>query len=270
MLLRDRLGFRDPPEPLRLDEVSAELATSLSNSIFREYQSTPVIGQHPNQKPALSILLEYVFDRVLQRSTHRLPEDSYSELNLLISVFDQANSIQKYEIVEAACKLVRKKNFANDLNSRLEYHGSPYRFQDWNLVPISDDIERGEISSALSVPFSGAREHLRTALSLISHKHNPDYRNSIKESISAVESATRDFSGDPKATLGLALRRLESERGLHKALQKGFSSLYGWTSDAEGIRHAMLEKSELTFADAKLMLVLCSGFVNYLAAQSSH
>lgn len=51
---------------------------------------------------------------------------------------------------------------------------------------------------------------------------------------------------------------------LHKALKTGFSSLYGYASDAEGIRHAMLDESKLSFSDAKYMLVSCSAFVNYL------
>ena len=37
-----------------------------------------------------------------------------------------------------------------------------------------------------------------------------------------------------------------------------------YTSDADGIRHSMLEESSLSFSDAKFMLVACSGFINYV------
>ena len=47
------------------------------------------------------------------------------------------------------------------------------------------------------------------------------------------------------------------------ALRNAFSSLYGYTNDAEGIRHALLEEGNLTKADAKFMLVCCSAFINY-------
>ncbi len=39
--------------------------------------------------------------------------------------------------------------------------------------------------------------------------------------------------------------------------------LYGYSSDEDGIRHAILEEKEIGFDEAKFMLVACSGFVNY-------
>jgi len=56
---------------------------------------------------------------------------------------------------------------------------------------------------------------------------------------------------------------------LHNALKTGFSAIYGYTSDAEGIRHALLDKSDLKFDDAKFMLVACTAFVNYLIGKTA-
>ena len=56
---------------------------------------------------------------------------------------------------------------------------------------------------------------------------------------------------------------------LHTALQQAFKKLYGYTSDADGIRHALLEEASLDFEDAKFMLVACSAFVNYLKIKAS-
>jgi hypothetical protein len=42
------------------------------------------------------------------------------------------------------------------------------------------------------------------------------------------------------------------------------SRLYGWTSDAGGIRHAIKDADEVERTDAQFMLVNCSAFVNYL------
>ena len=70
--------------------------------------------------------------------------------------------------------------------------------------------------------------------------------------------------------MGQALKVIERKGiGLHGALKKGFSSLYGYTSDADGIRHALLDESTTNFEDAKFMLVACSGFINYLIAKCS-
>ena len=56
---------------------------------------------------------------------------------------------------------------------------------------------------------------------------------------------------------------------LHPALAGAFQKLYGYTSDADGIRHALMEESNLDLADASLMLVACSGFVSYLLAKNA-
>jgi len=76
------------------------------------------------------------------------------------------------------------------------------------------------------------------------------------------------ITGDPKATLGNALKTIEKKHGLHKSLKNAISSLYGYTSDSSGIRHALTDNSEeVQFEDAKFMLVSCSAFVNYLMAK---
>ena len=107
--------------------------------------------------------------------------------------------------------------------------------------------------------------HIRLALEKLSDRSKPDYRNSIKESISAVEAACKLISGDDKATLTPALRKIS---GLHPALIQAFEKLYGYTCDAEGIRHALTEEENLDQNDAKYMLIACSAFVNYLIAKT--
>src|SRR2546421_5002675 len=96
--------------------------------------------------------------------------------------------------------------------------------------------------------------HLDRALELLSDRVAPDFRNFIKESISAVEALSRLLTGDPKATLGKALESLEKSLKieLHHNLKDAFKNLYWYTSDAEGIRHGMLGESGLDVEDANL------------------
>ena len=50
---------------------------------------------------------------------------------------------------------------------------------------------------------------------------------------------------------------------MHQALEGAFSKLYRYTSDESGIRHALMEGGrEVTFDEAKFMLVTCSAFIN--------
>jgi hypothetical protein len=103
---------------------------------------------------------------------------------------------------------------------------------------------------------------------LLSDRKAPDYRNSIKEAISAVEAVCQLVTGSQKMSLGEALKKMEPKLNLHPAMREAFLKLYGYTSDAEGIRHALLDESSLKFEDAKYMVVTCSAFVNYLVAKS--
>ena len=110
--------------------------------------------------------------------------------------------------------------------------------------------------------------HLKRALELYSDRAAPDYRNSIKESISAVEAMAKIVAKDPKATLADALKALEKRGQLHPALKDGFLKIYGYTNDEDGVRHAMLEDPNITAADARFFLLACTSFTNYLKAQT--
>ena len=159
-----------------------------------------------------------------------------------------------------------KEFFTKELNNCLEKENSAYRIINNEITPITSEQEIQSIEDALknTNQYSGVQQHLNQALKLMSDRQNPDYRNSIKESISAVESICKIVTNEDKATLGKALKIIEDKHGLHAALKGSLSQLYGYTSDADGIRHAMLEESNLSYIDAKFMLVACTNFINYL------
>lgn len=54
------------------------------------------------------------------------------------------------------------------------------------------------------------KTHLRRALELLSDRENPDYRNSIKEPISAVESLSKVIAEKSNASLSKALEEKRS------------------------------------------------------------
>ena len=158
--------------------------------------------------------------------------------------------------------------FIEMANTYLERENSAYRFVNGQIAEITSAEEIDEVEGAVSGAgmYQGVQTHLRAALALLADRTNPDYRNSIKESISAVESLAKQLAGSEAGTLGAALSTLEKRKKLHPAMKSAFSSLYGFTSDGEGIRHALLEVSTLTQADARFMLVCCSAFINYSMA----
>ncbi len=184
------------------------------------------------------------------------------------SVYDFIEfTIQAYSLPKTLAK-----HLTISCNHILERELSAYRIVGTEITQITDknevkEIEEGLAKSAI-LPLKSVSIHLTTALSLLSDRKSPDYRNSIKESISAVESIAQIISGEHKAELGKALKILSDKIGLHGGLKAGFSSIYGYTSDEGGIRHAMSDEKEICFEDAKYMLVACSAFVNYLIVKA--
>lgn len=157
----------------------------------------------------------------------------------------------------------------NEINRILKEENSAYRISQNGLVlPISNEEELESIHEANTNPYTPVNEHIQRAIYLFK-KEPADYANSIKESISAVEALCQIIIGDEKATLGKAIKKLK-EKGviIPPALEEAFNKLYGYTSNAWGIRHALSEgDTPPTFDDAKFMLVSCFAFVNYLISK---
>lgn len=134
------------------------------------------------------------------------------------------------------------------------------------LMPVStsDQAERlvedyGRLSSAEG---QAAQGHLRAASAAIAAGN---FKSSVRESIHAVESAAKTASGKPNVTLPDALAVLERTRSLHPALKKSLATLYGWTSDEKGIRHAEIGPTEeVPESMALFMLSSCAAFAGWL------
>lgn len=159
---------------------------------------------------------------------------------------------------------------ASDFAPVFERYMIGYRFVDYKLVPITSDEEIATIEEAISKSKDSVAELLSKAVGFLSNRATPDYAKSIDCSISAVESQCRHLLGDQTPTLGKALKLLEDKGiGLHGSLKSAFEKLFGFTSDASGIRHGGLQPSDADADLAKFMLVSCSAFVNYLKSKQA-
>jgi len=157
-----------------------------------------------------------------------------------------------------------------DVNQALERDFAGARMIDGLITAITDEEECEAIRAAMRTPLIGVRTQLRNSLALMSDHDEPKYSDSIKNSISAVETLCRKIIHKDRATLGQALAQLE-ESGIefHPALVQAFEKMYGYTSDdRSGIRHAMMDESHLELEDARYMLVACSAFINYLVIKA--
>ncbi len=156
-------------------------------------------------------------------------------------------------------------------NAVLEREFSAYRFVGTRIVPLTSDEEIKGVDAAASMNGSLLRPaamHIEAALKLLSDRANPDYRNSMKEAISAVEAICKVLAQNEKTTLGPALDAVKAKVALHSKLHEAFKALYSYSSDAHGIRHALKDDAEPEAEDAKFFLVSCSAFVNYLVEKA--
>lgn len=160
--------------------------------------------------------------------------------------------------------------FMHECNIGMEREGSAYRFIGATVGTITNEMEVQAIDQAIagSAPAKGVSLHLQKAAEHLFDRDSPDYPNSIKESISAVESLCGRIVSK-KATLGECIKVLGERVPMHPAYREAFNKLYGWTNDASGIRHGLADDSTVDATDAKFMLITCSAFVNFLLARAS-
>ena len=161
-------------------------------------------------------------------------------------------------------------SFIKITNVILKRENAGYRIVDRHVIQITDENEIKTIEEAIQNkgPWSVPTEHLKKSSNKLFDRKEPDYSNSVKESISAVESACCIITGNKKATLGQALKIVEESHSLHTALKEAFQKLYGYTSDEGGIRHGSINMADVDFELAKYLLVTCSAFINYLKSIS--
>jgi hypothetical protein len=188
--------------------------------------------------------------------------------------FFSCSLVKVYDFLEALVTYCphpkMNEMFKNICDAVLTEELSGYRFVGNEITPITSTTEIKEIEEALSTPLGFVTTHLESALTLLSDRTNPDHRNSIKESISAVESLCKSITGKKNATLGECLNTIETRIGpIHGALKRSLDSLYGYTSSESGIRHGLSDEPTVGFDESKFMLVTCSAFINYLVSKVS-
>lgn len=175
-----------------------------------------------------------------------------------------------YDFIERYLNICDDNNLSmmqKDFNSILEDEVSAYRIIEKLVVPITNKTELETIEDASNTKYDAVNTHITKALELFADRRHPDYENSIKESISAIESLCCIITGQngANATLGKTIKKLkDSGVYIHPALENAFSSIYGYTSDENGIRHGGIDFNGAPAEDAKYMLVSCSAFINYL------
>ena len=270
MLFSQRKKYKPIRDIIQKEDMDKDLRHGLWNALHM------CIWEHEKDHYSTSFSSSYLhplfinyWHNFFKYPLDNLPHFYREALKIAREYFFKCKWYEVYDFIEftaqyAPTELI--KSYINICNRILEKEQSAYRFLGNQLTDLTAEEEIESIEHAIksTSKFSGISTHLKTAVGFLSDRKNPNFRNSIKESISAVESLSRIITNNPKATLGAALNKIEEKNAIHPALKKALSSLYGYTNDDGGIRHAMLDESNISHNDAKFMLVSCSAFINYM------
>jgi len=267
----ERMGYKSPREVIQCDSMDKELRNALWNAVYSLIFQYPLSITNYFQEviPKFKNLFIILWTGYFYENLDEIPRNANEYLYRIKNRFFEFDWFEVYDFIEFLILHFDEAMIEDIFNKILEDHLSGYRVISKTIVPITskDEIETIETSMGFHVTI---RRHLNDSLKLLSNKTKPDYRNSIKESISAVEALARMITGNQKSTLGSALNEIEKSGivNIHKALKDSFSKMYGWTSDDEGIRHSLVDEPSLSQEDAVFMLVTCSAFINYLVVKS--
>lgn len=275
MRFSERYGYKPVRDIIQKESIDDALKNGLW-SVFHSYIWNRIEHGHNQssftRNSNIYSLVESYWLNLFKNPTDTIPQWTSDFLKIIRDYFFNCAWHEIYSLIEETIehypyqRVSNKDSFITNINNMLERENSAYRIINDEIIPITSEQEIQSIETALenTNQYLGVQQHLNQALKLMSDRQKPDYRNSIKESVSALEGMCQKILKKDKVTLGDAIGQIEKQYPIHPALKASIKSLYGYTSDADGIRHAMLDESNLSYIDAKFMLVACTNFINYL------
>lgn len=263
-----RYGHVKVSDAIQISDINYELRTAIWNYIY-------IILLAENDTSYQERV--YGFCKLLYAQFFNKPIDSipYPYYGVIKDIIFDYKWYIVYDFLEFVCRYnmfltgTTKDKFQENINNILAKYNSGYRFVDGLISPITNQQEINTVEEAINQsPYDGIKMHLHSALEKLSDKEGPDYRNSIKESISAVEVYVRKITGE--STLGKAIDKLETKGvKIPQMLNVAIEKLYVFTNDSDGVRHALMDEPDTSKEEAYFMLIACSSLVNYLKAKEA-
>jgi len=232
MKFSQRIGKTPIKMPLQVDSMDSDLRKRLWNTWLDNFLNL-LDDQvfYYNEQPLSKVgILRNLWKDFLINPIDEIPtytESFYEHINE-DSVLDHfrkwyysAEWYNVYDFIEFITEIDFEADtgFINSCNKAFQIEASGYRIINGKISKITSEEELREIEEALNETgkWKSVNKHLSSSLDLFSDRKNPDYRNSIKESISAVESLCKIITNKDDTTLGKALIEIESKFSLHPA-----------------------------------------------------
>lgn len=269
-----RYGHEALPEPMRLGQISDDLRRELWNATRRQLEQLRSGGYFLK---GAGTFVEQVLGHYLAKPEDDIPTKATTAMSAFKTVILEHPFNRVLDLLEAMLdhRTIARTLFAYKVRGLFEEHGAPYRLDDdrpFQFIPRTTQ-EQGNaaaeaVASLKQAGMAGASVHLRQAAEHLRHQR---YAESIAASVHAVESVARLLDPAASKDLGPALNSLEKSGLLrHRALKSGILKLYGYASDEQGVRHALLdqEAADVGEDEALFMYGACACFAAYLADKS--
>lgn len=281
MKFSERIGYTKPKVVIQLETIDDDLKNDLWNLYYGNYLEPAEYQDIYLLREDFKSYFKKLWSDFLKKKINEIPQQSYTFIKLIeADFFDNSKAWYFiYDLIEYTFntfdfRKIGDKSYFNhqiesQLNSILEKNLSGYRFINKQFVPITNDQEIEAIHQAASNTdeYTTVSSHLNKAIEKLANKKAPDFNNSIKESISAIESYFKVFFKDPNIKFGTALTNLEQKYNLDKNIKESILRIYGFCNNEGAIRHALKpgdKIDKIKLAEAKYMIVICSAFINYL------
>ena len=188
----------------------------------------------------------------------------YAEVTLALDdgKYANPNTHRSLELFWSHCKLQKLGTYAD----RRAYVDLLYS-------DVLLDLKRIQRHAPLSKNWKKANEALNDNLAPVRsqwlkaknfiYAAEPDYENSIKESISAVESSLMVLLKDPSGSLGKIIKRADLDPDIERLI----SQAYGYTSNRAFVRHGGTTISTLTRVEAEFFLEFAASCIVYITAK---
>lgn len=214
MRFSERYGYKPVREVIQKESMDDALKNSIWNVFkqiiieqgkFTKYSSWPNIQDYN-----LYTFFRAYWITFLKKPLDEMPNTvSNIRKDIYQHFFNQLKWYEIYDLIEFTIdhlpsdwkKTRHQETLIKLINAVLERENSAYRIIENKIILITSEQEIQSIEEALEStnPYSGVQQHLNQALKLLSDRQSPDYRNSIKESISAVKSICKIVTQNEKA-----------------------------------------------------------------------
>ena len=267
-------GYETIPGPLKLGELPEDARTGIWNLVFDHISQSitreflDALGGGPWIRGAWGEILRAKHCHF----EHRPADDWNPQFSRICKDLRQYIEPQPFNRVFDLIQFVLRqrvcpRSFTARMRDLFTQHYAIDLGPPPTIVPAATPEEGNTVVSAAETlrraGLRGSALHLSKASECLSRG---DWAGSVRESIHAIESVARQLDPEAARTLGPALASLQRHGVLHPALKDAFSKLYGYTSNEQGVRHPLLDRThaQVGHDEAVFMLGACASFASYL------